>query len=294
MAGTMTDARRGELAAILAREGDKLLACVHCGFCLPACPTYVRLGDEADSPRGRLYLMRAVAEGRLEPGADAFASHIDRCLGCRACETVCPSGVEYGHLLEHARAVSARGRGTGPATRMLLAIFGSPLPSRLALAGGRLLRRAGALPWLVRLLPRRLHRIRFGLAMLAATRPWPALRTAGPAPRSTSAPGRAAPTPRAGASAPAAGGRRQRRHSRRQRRHPRRRRRHPPRRRRHPRRPMRPHPRPAPHRPPLRLRPGRPVPPGQRRDAASAGSQRLRGRARAGAALLRRVARPRR
>ena len=82
---------------------QKLLACVHCGFCLTACPTYTRLGDEADSPRGRIYLMRAVQEGRLEAADPAVTTHIDRCLGCRACETVCPSGVEYGFLLERAR-----------------------------------------------------------------------------------------------------------------------------------------------------------------------------------------------
>src|SRR5690606_9923329 len=116
----MTDARRGDLAAILAEAEEKLLACVHCGFCLPACPTYVRLGDEADSPRGRLHLMRAVAEGRLEADDDAFVMHIDRCLGCRACETACPSGVEYGSLLELARAqIDDHGR-TGLAARLML------------------------------------------------------------------------------------------------------------------------------------------------------------------------------
>src|SRR6476469_7049429 len=85
------------------QQEDKLLACIHCGLCLEACPTYVVTGNENDGPRGRLYLMRAVAEGRLEKTSEAFATHIDRCLGCRACEQVCPAGVEYGQLLEASR-----------------------------------------------------------------------------------------------------------------------------------------------------------------------------------------------
>src|SRR5262249_26740254 len=94
---------RAELAALLEQNREGLLTCVHCGLCLPSCPTYRVLGNENDSPRGRLYLMRGVMENRLEPG-HAFTSHIDRCLGCRACETVCPSGVPYGQVLEAARA----------------------------------------------------------------------------------------------------------------------------------------------------------------------------------------------
>ena len=96
------------LTATLKREEEKLLACVHCGLCLEACPTYVATGDENDSPRGRLYLMRAVEEGRLAVGSATFESHIDRCLGCRACEAACPAGVEYGQLLEAARGEIAR------------------------------------------------------------------------------------------------------------------------------------------------------------------------------------------
>src|ERR1044071_7146283 len=97
------------LASLLEANNDKLLTCVHCGLCLPSCPTYRQLGNENDSPRGRIYLMRGVVEGNIAAG-DSFISHIDLCLGCRACETPCPSSVPYGHLLEAARVEVAQAK----------------------------------------------------------------------------------------------------------------------------------------------------------------------------------------
>src|SRR5262252_10455790 len=139
---------RQEMAALLQENREGLLTCVHCGLCLPSCPTYRVLGNENDSPRGRLYLMRGVMENRIQP-AQAFVSHIDLCLGCRACETVCPSGVPYGQVLEAARAEVAAikaGRSTTAllATRFILnQVFTRPRLLRLLMAGARLLRDSG-------------------------------------------------------------------------------------------------------------------------------------------------------
>lgn len=83
-------------------DSDKALACVHCGLCLGSCPTYLETGNENESPRGRIYLMRALQDGRVAL-SKASVRHIDLCLGCRACESACPSGVQYGALLESTR-----------------------------------------------------------------------------------------------------------------------------------------------------------------------------------------------
>jgi glycolate oxidase iron-sulfur subunit len=141
--------------------------CVHCGFCLQACPTYTTLQDENDSPRGRLVLMRAVLEGELPVGDPDVRTHIDRCLGCRGCETACPSGVPYGHLLEATRATLAEHRPAPLLARLILWVFARRWALRPALLGGRLLRAMG----LAALLARLPGRAGFAMAMLASTRP---------------------------------------------------------------------------------------------------------------------------
>jgi len=126
---------------------DALRTCVHCGICLPQCPTFRVLGEEMDSPRGRVYLMRAAAEGRLDL-TPTLARHLDLCLGCRGCETACPSGVPFGELLEASRAQLARRGIRAPDTAhrtlsLALALF--PHPRRLAplMALARFYQRSG-------------------------------------------------------------------------------------------------------------------------------------------------------
>jgi glycolate oxidase iron-sulfur subunit len=140
--------------------------CVHCGFCLQACPTYRATGDEADGPRGRIELMRAIEEGRLDLADHDAVVHLDRCLGCRACEPVCPSGVGYGHGLEAVRTRLARARGVELLTRIALTLLTVPAWSRALYAAARWLRSTG-LPALLA----GAGRVRFTFGMLAATRP---------------------------------------------------------------------------------------------------------------------------
>jgi glycolate oxidase iron-sulfur subunit len=150
----------------LAKERAGIDACVHCGFCLQACPTYLTLEDENDSPRGRIVLMRALLEGTLTTDSDSVQTHIAQCLGCRACETACPSGVPYGQLLEATRATLARDEPIPLVARMILSVFERPWVMRLAMFGGRITRALG----LAHLFSRLPGRLGFAMAMLASTR----------------------------------------------------------------------------------------------------------------------------
>ncbi len=133
-----------QLADPRIREADDILRkCSHCGFCLATCPTYVVLGNELDSPRGRIYLIKGMLEG--EGGASAkVAKHIDRCLSCLSCVTTCPAGVDYMHLVDYARVrieTSYRRPWSERLLRALLAVLLTrPAAFRLALTGARLVR----------------------------------------------------------------------------------------------------------------------------------------------------------
>lgn len=126
------------------READAILRkCVHCGFCTATCPTYLLLGDENDGPRGRIYLMKQALEG--QPVTDKTRLHLDRCLTCRACETTCPSGVQYGRLLDIGRKLvdekTARPLGESVKRRLIAEVLPRRRLFGILLALGRLARR---------------------------------------------------------------------------------------------------------------------------------------------------------
>ncbi len=146
---------------------DPLAPCVHCGFCLPACPTYLATADEADSPRGRIVLMRALERGEIGADDEALVQHLDACLGCRGCEPVCPSGVAYGRGLEQARERLFEARGLPPLARAVLAVFRREALWRPLFTAGRWIRGLG--------ISRALAgsgRLGFSMGMLAATEAW--------------------------------------------------------------------------------------------------------------------------
>src|SRR2546425_1638122 len=151
---------------LMTRGGfEGLDACVHCGFCLQACPTFLATGDESDSPRGRIELMRGLERGDIAATDPALFYHLDRCLGCRGCEPVCPSGVQYGHGLEAARSHITAARGVPRMARLALWALTTPGVSGFVYRLARLLRATG--------LPRVFAgwgRFRFAMGMLAATK----------------------------------------------------------------------------------------------------------------------------
>ena len=173
---TRFTARQLENPAVAASE-PILRKCVHCGFCTATCPTYVLLGDELDSPRGRIYLIKEMLEND-RPATSAVVRHVDRCLSCLSCMTTCPSGVHYQHLVDHARVHIERTYRRPLAERWLRAALAAVLPYprrvRAALAAARLVR-----PF-ARLLPAPLRACAAGMAARPqASRATTARRTAG-------------------------------------------------------------------------------------------------------------------
>lgn len=163
---------------VIAAQEQELLACIHCGLCLEACPTYVVTGNENDGPRGRIYLMRAVAEGRLESSSAAFGRHIDRCLGCRACEQACPAGVQYGQLLEASREELLQAQPKADLTNRLLRfvlrhVWLSPVRLRVMFGAARVFRNLGLSRLMLKSgLARAISpRVEFGMALLENSRP---------------------------------------------------------------------------------------------------------------------------
>jgi glycolate oxidase iron-sulfur subunit len=134
-----TEAQRRDPQMVVAEKAIR--TCVHCGFCNATCPTYTLLGDELDGPRGRIMLMKDMLENQRVPSLETV-KHIDRCLSCLSCKTTCPSGVDYMHLIDHARAYIEQRHRRPRTERMLREVLARVLPYRgrlrLALALGRL------------------------------------------------------------------------------------------------------------------------------------------------------------
>lgn len=162
----MSEAKSNPGAGI---DYELFLDCVHCGLCTASCPTYVELGNENDSPRGRIYLMRSVTDGRLELTSDV-RRHLELCLDCRACETACPSGVQYGKLIEPFRvAMEQAGEGKPKSADwfhrwIIFNLFPYPERIRKALIPARIAQRLGLMRMaeslgLLRLLPSRLRQL---------------------------------------------------------------------------------------------------------------------------------------
>jgi glycolate oxidase iron-sulfur subunit len=160
-----------------------LTPCVHCGFCLQSCPTFLVTSDESDGPRGRIVLMQRLARSEIDPSDRALQLHLDRCLGCRGCEPVCPSGVNYGPALEEARQLVARSRPIPVAARAVTLVMAQPTLRAPLMALARAVR-----PLIARLAGP--SRVRFVAGMLAATMPdgGGSARTRGRARESATAP----------------------------------------------------------------------------------------------------------
>src|ERR1700739_1932152 len=121
-----------QLADADVAESEKILrTCVHCGFCTATCPTYVLLGDELDSPRGRIYLIKDMLEGG-KPATAEVVKHVDRCLSCLSCMTNRPSGVHYMHLIDHARAHIDKTYRRPASEALLRTLMAKILPNRRA------------------------------------------------------------------------------------------------------------------------------------------------------------------
>ena len=134
-------------------EKEYIDDCVHCGFCLPACPTYVLWGEEMDSPRGRIYMIKKAAKGEA-PLDDRFRQHMDNCLGCMACMTACPSGVEYNKLIEPARAQIERNVPRSLGERLFRKLIFATFPHPRQIAAARAAAARLSEDWPARACPR--------------------------------------------------------------------------------------------------------------------------------------------